>query len=126
MIGALFKYVLDLRASKRTRLLDEKLKCAVAFLSAADAVTRTSSAGVSASMTASNVAERTNPPASQVERDEARKEFKAREQEGVAAWRDAQKELNAIRLLLPKTANAAETYLSLCNRAGYPDTAEKQ
>ena len=122
--GAWIKQILDVRAGRKTRLLDERLKTAVSFLAAADRLTRASQSAITSSIALTNTAQRLNPPASPTEVDRAQKALDTVREESAAAWKDAQQALNAIRLLMPKASEAADTYLELCSKAGYPDDQE--
>jgi hypothetical protein len=113
------KYFVD----RRNRLFDEKLKTSVAFLTAADRVTRISSSAMGVTRALDNLDKRETPS----ERlGELKKRWDSLNDDGVAAWRDAQLALNALRLLLPKVAEKAEKYLNLCNVAGYPDDGKAE
>lgn len=64
--------------------------------------------------------------ASSDQREKLSKQWDQLNEDSVEAWRDAQRALNAIRLLVPSAVDEAEKYLNLCSEAGYPDDKKGQ
>jgi hypothetical protein len=109
IVGAVLKHFFDLRASRRAKLLDEKLKYAVAFLAAADWAGRSYEAAESA-------AEQLDHAVIQgTDRDlvDAEKRHEYHLQQGDTSLRDAHMAACALRLLMPELDTAAGDYIAL-------------
>jgi hypothetical protein len=125
VIGAVLKHFFDLRATRRAKLLDEKLRYAVAFLAAADWAGRSYEAAGSA-------AEQLDHALTQgTDRDlvEAEKRHERHLQQGDASLKDAHVAACALRLLMPELDTAPGEYIALsvgAESADLPDSRRKR
>jgi hypothetical protein len=117
LIGVLGKGVFDHWNNRKNRLLDEKLKQAIAFVSAADKFRRMTQERMVDAMTLQ--ATGLDPDLrKRTEEDHERRTLGARE-----ALAQAEDAYNALRFLLPPVESYARLYLDLCiNADPYPDT----
>ncbi|RSM64893.1 hypothetical protein DMB66_18440 [Actinoplanes sp. ATCC 53533] len=107
--GAALKYFFDQRASRRNKLLDEKLKYAVAFLSAADWTGR----AYESYMTAYFAAERARTKGSAGHVATAEAQQRKQLEEAMSALKDAHAAACALRLLMPDLSDLASKYIEL-------------
>jgi hypothetical protein len=115
--GAVLKHYFDMRAGKRAKLLDEKLKYAVAFLSAADWTGRAFEATSTASYAAQQA--RTKGLAGLVAT--AEEQQRLRGEEAYASLKDAHAAASALRLLMPDLSDLASEYIAVAIDAGHDE-----
>jgi hypothetical protein len=113
--GAVLKHYFDLRASRQGKLLDEKLKYAVAFLATTDWAGRSfETSRIADERLGRAITDGTDGDILEAERERDR----ALEQ-GEASLKDAHTAACALRLLMPEVGDAASDYINLSVRAIY-------
>jgi hypothetical protein len=112
VVGAFLKHVLDLRAGRQAKLLDEKLKYAVAFLAAADWASR-SYESVTSGKTLMVEARRSPHLLDGEDREEVKNALERALNEAHAALKDAHTAACALRLLMPELGVTPENYIEL-------------
>ncbi|MET7970529.1 hypothetical protein [Micromonospora sp. NPDC005305] len=109
VVGAVLKHFFDLRASRRAKLLDEKLRYAVAFLAAADWAGRSYEAAESAAKQLGHAV--TQGADRNLVDAEKRHEYHL--QQGDTSLKDAHVAACALRLLMPELDTAPGEYIAL-------------
>jgi hypothetical protein len=120
--GAFLKHYFDIRAGRQAKLLDEKLKYAVAFLSAADWAGRS----YEEARAADTDLDRAITQGTDGELLDAERRQKQKAEQGDVALKEAHTAACALRLLMPELEDAPGNYIELSVWAGSPEDRQKR
>ena len=109
VVGAVLKHFFDLRANRQAKLLEEKLKFAVAFLSASDWVSRS----LEAYSVAQTALEEGLAQHSRAELEEALRSRDRSSEQASTSLREAHIAACGLRLLMPELGDTPGMYIAL-------------